>query len=222
MIIYRLLWYIAFVADLSVLLIIYYTYDGIKDFIKGYRYSFNEWVDKIGNDINGLAGKYTTIIMVISTIAMIITNTAMHQLVGVNDLRLKPTGTYCFYVEATKYGGKTYTLPAQIRIETEIEEVSENSSRTYRYYFVDKVIFSNGGYLNTENMESIEINDRSRFYDNNDDEWELVLLNKHAYSPYVVETNNATWLDLMFLMIRVISIFIVFYSMYRHNTNSKE
>jgi hypothetical protein len=79
------------------------------------------------------------------------------------------------------------------------------------------VYFTNGGYLDTDDGEPDEIDQASYFYENFDDyaSWDLVLLNEHAYSPYVHETNNADWLDLTFLSIETISFIIVLVALLR-------
>ena len=159
-----------------------------------------------------LAGNLTKNLIIISSVALLLTSPTIHQLVGINNIKLKPEGTYCFYVEAKKQGEKTYTLPAKIRIEEEREEVSENKERIYRFYYIEKVYFPNGGWLDTEDLDEVELNEASYFYDDNDDEWELTLLNEHAYTPEVAETNNATWIQIVFLSIGIASIIIVLYA----------
>lgn len=216
---YRLLKYVSFVADFSILIFLYYIYQAIKSFFKKQKWSFKEWIDEIGCELYGIAGKWSQIILIISSIALLVTNTTIHQFVGINNLELKPEGTYCFYVEATSNSGKNYTLPAQIRIEKESEEVGEGKERTYTYYYIEKVVFSNGGYLNTEDLESVKINEATYFYDNDDNEWELVLLNEHAYSPDIKETNNATWFDITFLSLEIISISILLYALFKNKKN---
>ena len=207
MFLYRLLKYISFVADFSILILIYYIWVGIKQ-----KLSFSEWTSLIKYENSNLLGHYSQIILIIAAVAMLITNTAVHQLVGVNNLELKPEGTYCFYVEATRDGGKTYTLPAQIRIEKETDEVAEGKTRTYTYYHIEKVFFSNGGYLDTVDTDPVEINKSTYYYDGEND-WSLVLLNEHAYSPNVEETNNATWPELLFLIFESACIGILLYSL---------
>lgn len=179
----------------------------IKGFFQGQKLSISDCIAPIRDLVGNLAGGITKPLLIVSLIATIITSTAIHQLVGIHNLQLKPEGTYCFYVEATRYGGNTYVLPAQIRVEKDTEEVSEGRNKTFTYYYIEKVFFSNGGWIDTEESEPIDINESSYYYDYDaDDEWELVLLNEHAYSPYVPETNNADWLDVTFLLIKVISI----------------
>lgn len=211
---YRLLEYISFVADFSIPIVLYYTYQAIKGFFKKQKMTFKEWVDEIGCELYNLAGKWSQIILIVSAVAMLITNTAVHQLIGINNLKLKPEGTYCFYVEATRNDGKTYTLPAQVRVEKETDEVKEGKRRTYTHYYIERVFFSNGGYLNTEYTDYVDINDSTYHYDGESD-WNLVLLNEHAYSPNVKETNNATWLDITFLSIETISISIILYALFK-------
>lgn len=218
MFLYRLLEYISFVAGFSILIVLYYTYQAIKGFFKKEKWTFKEWIDEIGCELYGLAGKWSQLVLIVSAIALLLTNTTIHQFVGINNLKLKPEGTYCFYVEATRNYGKTYTLPAQIRIEKERDEVGEGKERTYTYYYIEKVIFSNGGYLDTENLDRVEINEASYFYDNEDNEWELVLLNEHAYSPNVKETNNATWFGITFLSLEIFSISILLYALFKVKT----
>ena len=213
---YQLLKCISWPASFSILIILYYIYKAIKVFFKKQKWTFKEWIDEIGIELYSLAGKWSQIILIVSSIALLLTNTTIHQFVGINNLKLKPEGTYCFYVEATRNYGKTYTLPAQIRIEKESEEVGEGKERTYTYYYIEKVIFSNGGYLNTEDLERVEIDESSYFYDDEDNEWELILLNEHAYSPNVKETNNATWFDITILSIEIISISILLYALLKN------
>lgn len=207
MFLYRLLQYVSFVADFSILILIYYIWVGIK-----HRLSFGEWTSLIKHENANLLGHYSQIILIVAAIAMLITNTAVHQLVGVNNLALKPEGTYCFYVEATRDSGKTYTLPAQIRVEKESDEVAEGKTRTHTYYYIERVFFSNGGYLNTENCDYVDIGESTHYYDGEND-WSLVLLNEHAYSPHVEETNNATWLEILFLMLESSCIGLLLYSL---------
>lgn len=215
MLIYRLLQYVAIVADLAIVVFLYYIFKAIKSFIKKEKLTFSEWIDNIGWDLDKLAGNFTKGILIVAAVAMLLTNTAVHQFVGVKNLKIKPEGTYCFYVEATRWGGKTYTLPAQVRVEKEIDEVAEGKSKTYTYYFIEKVFFSNGGYLDVDDSEPDEINEASTTWDKNDDEWQLVLLNEPAYSPDVEETNNATVLDMVYLLLESVSVFVFLYALFK-------
>ncbi len=213
MVFYRLLKYVSYFSYLSILIILYYTFQAVCSLFRKQKLAFGEWIDKIGRELYGLAGKWSQVILTISAIALLLTNTTIHQIVGINNLELKPDGTYCFYVEATNNYGKTYTLPAQIRIEKQQQE-ERGEERTYTYFYIEKIIFSNGGYLNTEDLDNVEISKPSYFYDG-DNEWELVLLNEHAYSPDIKETNHANWANITFLSLEIISISIMLYALFK-------
>lgn len=213
MLIYRILTYVSSIAaSICVILVGYYIYQAIRRAFKKEAFSFSYWLGEIRDTAQSFAGNISTGLLVISLVGALITNTAVHQMVGIHNLELLPEGTYCFYVQACQYGGKTYTLPAQIEIEKESVEVSDEKSKTYTYYYIEKVYFSNGGYIDADDGEHDRIGKTSYLYDSNDDEWELVLLNEHAYSPYISETNNAQWIDILFLMINVLPISVVLYA----------
>lgn len=212
MFIYNILKYVSSAAaTICIISAGYYIYLLIRE-----RFSINEWLNAIKHGIHSFAGNKTRMILIIALLAAIVTNTALHQLVGIHNLHLKPEGTYCFYVEAKRNGGKTYTLPAQISIERETEDVSDEKTKTFTYYYIEKVYFSNGGWLDTSGNEPVEIGESSYHYDyETEDEWELVLLNEHAYSPYVTETNNADWIDITFMLIKVLPISFLLYALCR-------
>ena len=191
----------------------YYIWYAIKNLFKRDRLSFANWICMIKTAAEGFTGKHTKLLLIISLFAALITNTAIHQLVGVHNLELKPEGVYCFYVEADLYGGGTYTLPAQVRVELETEEISDDKTKTYRLYYIEKVVFSDGDWLDTEDCEPDTINEPSYFYDPYDNEWGLVLLNEHAYSPFISETNNAEWLDILLIFIDCLPILLILYAL---------
>lgn len=192
----------------------YYIFIALKSLCKREHLPFSTWLDRIKAEAN-IAGSFTIPLLIIALCGVLITNTAVHQLVGIHNLNLKPEGTYCFYVEAHRYGGKTYTLPAQISVEKETVEVSEEKSKTYTYYYIEKVFFSNGGWLDTSDNESVKIGESAHHWTADGEEWELTLLNEHAFSPSVTETNNATEIDIAFLLIEVISVSFFLYAIAR-------
>ena len=216
MFIYRLLGYVSNIASfICIITLGYYIFKAIRSSVKRERMSFKEWISDIKYEVQNFAGNFTNVFLIISLIATLLTNTAIHQLVGIHNLKLKPEGTYCFYVEAHRYGGKTYTLPAQIRVEKETDEVSEGKTRTYTYYYIEKVFFSNGGWLDAEDYEPDSINEPSYHYESKGDGWELVLLNEHAYSPNVEETNNADWFGITVMLLEVLSISFLLYALHQ-------
>lgn len=214
MIIYRILTYVSSItSSICFILLVYHIYQAIRGACQRNAFSIDYYLRKIRDEVQSFLGTISTVILVISLFGTLITNAAVHQILGVHNLKLLPEGTYCFYVEARQYGGKTYTLPAQIAIEKKSVEVSDEKTKTYTYYHIEKVFFSNGGYIDANDGEPDQIGNASYLFDSNDDEWELVLLNEHAYSPCVIETNNAQWIDVIFLLINVLSISIVLFAM---------
>lgn len=159
------------------------------------RMYFFECAQTLDSLVNSLIGTLRLPLLAIGLLGVLITNAAVHQLVGIHNLELKPEGTYCFYVEAHREGGNTYTLPAEI-------EVSDTESQTHTNYYIKKVLFSNGSWLDADDGEPDDIGKPSAFFDD-DSDWELTLLNEHAYSPLVKETDNADWLDITFLLINL-------------------
>jgi hypothetical protein len=85
MFLYRLLTYIAIPAVFPILVVLYYLYQIIKSLLKKRKRSLSAWIDQIGDEIHGLAGNYTTILLIVSVIAFLLTNTAVHQWVGINN-----------------------------------------------------------------------------------------------------------------------------------------
>ena len=65
--------------------------------------------------------------------------------------------------------------------------------------------------------EPFEINEANFCYDKDNNEWIVTLLNKHAYSQYITETDNAKWYDIIFMVIKVISPSFLLYALYRKN-----
>ena len=211
MVFYRLLKWISYIAYLPILIVLYYVVKAVQGLFKKHKWTFNEWIGIIGHELYNFAGNWTKILIIASMIALLLTNPAVHQLVGINNLRIKPEGTYCFYVEATRNGDKTYTLPARIRIEEDRED--EDERRIYRYYYIERVYFSNGGFLDTEDLDAVSINKPTVFYDDNENKWEFVLLNEHSYTPEIKETNNASWISITILCIQIASSIIVLYAL---------
>ena len=122
MILFRLLRWTSGFAFFPILIVLYYGFKAVQGVFNGQKWAFNEWIEIVGHELYGLAGDWSRNIIIASLIALLLTNSAIHQLVGINNLNIEPDGTYCFYVAATKNGEKTYTLPAQIRVEEEHEE----------------------------------------------------------------------------------------------------
>lgn len=216
MIIYNVLKFVRLILPILLLLLGYYLFVLIKRKAKKEQITIEQWLVQIQADIRATAGKFATPLFLIVILASLVTSQAVHQFVGIHNLELKPEGTYCFYVEATNENGKTYVLPAEVEAVNETVDVSPERTKTYRIYYVRTVFFSNGGYLDTYDMDPLEISDHSWHETYDGDEWKIRLLNKHAYSPEVEETNNAAPLDIAYLIVELlIPAFFLFALLYK-------
>ena len=138
---------------------------------------------------------FPVLILSLLVIISLLFNDTLHQLVGIHNLKYKSEGQYCFYVDAQNENGKTYTLPAKIRVECDDD----------RQYYVEAVYFANGGFLSFYGEDPVKINETVSMYDE-DTEWNITLLNEHAYSPYVSETDNTQVGDFILIFVNVIPI----------------
>lgn len=167
--------------------------------VKNKQLSFEMFCEEIRSMF--IFGQFTLPILVVALAGILVTDPTMHELAGIHNLELKPDGTYCFFVEATNRQGKTYVLPAEV-------EVAKDGDGN-RTYYINKVVFSNGGYLRTSG-EEVDIGGMCSFFDDGD-RWSLVLLNKHAYSPYITETSVVTVQDISFVVLEVFCICMQIY-----------
>lgn len=222
MVIYRLLRYVSSISvTICVITLGYYIFTAIRSLVQKQRISFSQWIEQIKIEVQGFAGNFTKVFLIVSLIAVLVTNTTLHQLVGIHNLKIKPEGTYCFFVEASQSVGKTYTVPAEIKIVKETEEVGDDKERTYTYYYIKRFIFSNGTEIEIDVWDDVQINKSAYHIDTNGDEWELTLLNKHAYSPKIEETNNADWFGITFLVIEVLPVAFLLFALCWRNKNNE-
>ena len=198
MIIYNVLKFVRYLLPFLLIMLGYYLFILIKSKVKKEPITIGQWLVQIQAELVAMAGKFATPLLLIVILASLVTSQAVHQLVGIHNLELKPEGTYCFYVEATNEKGKTYVLPA------EIDVVIEYADQVSKDYYVKSVYFSNGGYLDTCDMDPLQIGDHSWHETYDGDEWKIRLLNKHAYTPEVEETNNATSEDIASLIVELL------------------
>lgn len=98
-------------------------------------------------------------------------------LLGCDDIRIMPKGTYCYYVYATNENGNTYTLPANI----------SKINRTE--YGIKNVYFKNGGYLYFSDFDYIKFDDEFNAHDQNNNEWQIELTTHKTTHPKVKETS---------------------------------
>jgi hypothetical protein len=124
--------------------------------------------------------------------------TTIREIIGYDNIGLKPDGEYCYFVNLSN-GRKTYTLPAKIYIDS-----SEENRKTYD---VSTVYWSNGGYLYFDNDDYIsDFHEKISTYDQNDNKWEINIINKSAYCPRMKETSTFdNWFNVVFEFLIVIS-----------------
>ena len=195
------------VAIFSFLILVGYIFSFVKQVFKKENPSLSGWLNQMSRDTKEFRGNALLVVLVIALFGRLVAAPSVHQLIGVHDLTLKPDGTYCFYVEATPRGGKTYTLPAEVR-------------KSSGDYSIERVFFANGGYLSV--YEFAEIEERIGHYSKDDVDWDLVLLNEHAYSPMVIETDNATGKDVSLLVLEILPIAVFIFLFARKETNKEE
>lgn len=185
--------------------------------------SFDVWSAHLKELVLGLVGNAAIIFLIVALIATPITSTAIHQLVGIHNLELKPDGEYCFYVKVSCSTDESYTLPAQIIKVTESFEAGEGKSVKQTKYYIRRVFLANGGYLDNKDGDPVKIGESCSYYDSKtEEELSFVLLNEHAYSPYVEESNNANWLSITLLLVKLALISFNLYALCHKNRSNNQ
>ena len=204
MFIFTILRLVSVIATLMCVVTLGYTsWQAIRALLKKEKVSFRIWIANIRQCLTTPTNSSAKYFLIVGLLATIATSTIVHQFLGIHDLRLKPEGVYCFYVEATNNTGKIYTLPAQIRVSMDYSD-----DETQMQYYVEKIFFSSGGFVETEDGEPAHLNKLTHHYDGEGNDWDFVLLNKHAYSPYVTETSTYNLTNI--LSTSIISFLMVF------------
>lgn len=144
-----------------------------KDFSK-----FKEYF----NSFRSIANKYSLVysgVFVVCILITIISSKSLLFLIGNRNLQLVPDGSYTYYVELTKISsGKTYTEPALIR------KYDDNG------FILERVYFANGGYITFDDTpQDLYIDEFVDVIDHKDNEYEVKLLNQHAYVKGVKESH---------------------------------
>lgn len=183
-----------------------------KEFLKAIKNKeklpFKKLTNSVCSFFGGKNSRWIIPLLIISFFTALISNNVVQELIGIDDIRLKDEGTYSYYVEISndKYN---YTLPAQIRIEKDIDVTeTENgaTTKTRNCYTVERVYFTNGGYLDFDSDYITDIKETSYGIDQKGDYWEYTILNKHAYSPYIKETSALNFINIFLLILEIVTI----------------
>lgn len=134
-----------------------------------------------------------TIGFILIIVITIITSREITFYLGLKDLSIIPNGTYTYYVEMTKVSsGKTYTEPAIIVKDSDCYEADEEHTKCFPVYYVERIYFANGGYITFDDENVVAIDTEMNVVDHKGNEYEVTLLNKHAYIKDVVESHPST------------------------------
>lgn len=136
----------------------------------------------------------TVLICVISCFIIIFSHNNFLAFIGSEDIRMMPSGTYCYYVEATNEKDQTYTLPANI------EKINQD------YFVVHNVYFKNGGYLYFEDCENFKFKEKEHVIDQNENFWDLKLTNIRTTHEKVKETKTYKFTDFIGAIVSIVAI----------------
>ncbi len=198
--IFKLLSYFSIsVACVSLLVIGYNVFNTfrwypIKEFFSGF-------FEGIGDSLYSFNIKAAFILLCIALVGTVVSSSAVQQWIGVGDIRVKPEGTYCYYVEC-----EDNYFPARVRVEEEIKQ-SGNKEKTETYFYIEQIFFSKKSQPKFD-CDPVDLNKEEYLYTENGDFVSVILLNETAKSPYVKETNNATGIDITFLCIELSAVII--------------
>ena len=132
--------------------------------------------------------KYSIVFIAVIIITLF-TSRNLLLVLGSRNLKTIPNGDYTYYVKMKKADkDKEYTLPALISKTYNCDEDVDNKLNCSSIYLLNKVYFSNGGYLYFEDDNELYINKKVSLYDYKGDKYEITLINEHAYVEGVNES----------------------------------
>ena len=127
-----------------------------------------------------------SLVVIVALLLFLYDNVTFRELVGIHTIEDLNSGTHCYYVEL-RHGIKEYVLPGQISINVEIDD-----DDYVRYYYIERVYFSNDEYLDFtyygDNYVN-NINQSVHVRDQDGDDWYCKILDEHAYCPQIIETS---------------------------------
>ena len=158
---------------------------------------------EVFNELKNLSEKniflYTLFFVVIIFIT-VITSTEIMYYLGKRDLKDLPYGTYTYYIKMKKVSsGKSYTEPAIITKDSFCYDIDDGHESCEPLYLVERVYFANGGYITFDDENEINLYDYSEVIDHKGNEYEMILLDKHAYIEGVIES-HPQFSDMIFVI----------------------
>lgn len=143
-----------------------------------------------------------TIIDLILAATVLIGSSQFWILCGSQDIRVMPSGTYCYYVYATNEKDKTYTLPA------EVEKINNDT------YLVYNVYFKNGGYLYFDDCDYFDYGDSEYVIDQNGNGWHIKLTNNKTTHTKVYESYKPSNILLTFAAFIIFLLSAIFHTIH--------
>lgn len=156
-----------------------------------------------------------SIVLAATILVALLISPRIHDIIGIHSLTEKTEGTYCFYVQAQNEAGEQFIVPAEIKKEvaSDIAPVGDGEKvKNTSYYHIKKLFFDNGEVVEfqedskcrtnsiKDNYEEATKAHGERFFDLGWNEWNCVIINKHAYSPCVSETTSATVSNIIWIV----------------------
>lgn len=137
-----------------------------------------------------------------------------------DDIRVKPKGVYCYYVEAINEKGKVYLAPAEVH------------KKNRNCYTIEVIRFSNGDSMYLDECEEFKFGDSINYNDKpsydevkqaviegnvnfeNNDEWKIKLTNYKTYHRRIEETKiSFSFTEVLSLILVLQQIFTIFLHM---------
>ena len=179
--------------------------------------SINELRDMAKKNIFG----YSVIFFLIILITVLSSSEIMWYL-GYKDLNNIPYGTYTYYVEMNKDSSSSvYTEPAIVTKDSFCIESDENHEKCYVEYHLDRIYFSNGGYISFNDFNELHINKVEEVTDSKGDTYSVKLLNKHAYIKNVIESHPSFFQILFVVIMIAIELICWLIPLYKINIDKK-
>lgn len=141
-------------------------------------------------------------VLFISLIFTLITNPVVNELIGNNDIRIKPNGTYCYLVEI-----ENHYIPAQVLVVTE-ETDFDDYGPVGEGYYIQKIFINEDQHIDFY-YKDVPLNKSYPIDDESDNTWRVKLLNQHIQSPLVKETTSIHASKIFYLCM---SIFLILFS----------